>query len=288
MDEKTIKEMNDYYKLKQKYDNQITSMKNTILKNDDLSKKDKRRRFQQLKLRCIQCRNQGGTLFENKKGLLRAVCGNTAAPCNLNIVVKKGQYVNIQELDEEYLRQIEVLKRDIIEIKLKLLFNIIKEEESLEKFEIFRRKLSEVAEKQLHLRKKYNDIFNNKTKENELRRLNIQLLAEIEKIKELSDLYDSDQKEATIKSMVEQYLTLIVPIEENIATLKYIERHVEYDEHDKTYHLIDKLYNIEQLEEKVTRDGVKAKATILNPIMPASPLYNRAESPSASYDVNYS
>ena len=118
--------------------------------------------------------------------------------------------------------------------------------------------------------------------------MNIQLLAEIEKIKELSDLYDSDQKEATIKSMVEQYLTLIVPIEENIATLKYIERHVEYDEHDKTYHLIDKLYNIEQLEEKVTRDGVKAKATILNPIMPASPLYNRAESPSASYDVNYS
>lgn len=286
MDEKTIKEMNDYYKLKQKYDNQITSMKNTILKNDDLSKKDKRRRFQQLKLRCIQCRNQGGTLFENKKGLLRAVCGNTAAPCNLNIVVKKGQYVNIQELDEEYLRQIEVLKRDIIEIKLKLLFNIIKEEESLEKFEVFRRKLSEVAEKQLHLRKKYNDIFNNKTKENELRRLNIQLLAEIEKIKELSDLYDSEQKEATIKSMVEQYLTLIMPIEENIATLKYIERHVEYDEHDKTYHLIDKLYNIEQLEEKVT-NGVKAKATILNPMGPTSPLY-RAESPSASYDVNYS
>ena len=287
MDEKIIKEMNDYYKLKQKYDNQITSMKNTILKNDDLSKKDKRRRFQQLKVKCILCRNQGGTLFENKKGVLRAVCGNTAAPCNLNIIVKKGQYVNIQEMDEDFLRQIESLKRDIIEIKLKLLFNIIKEEESLEKFEVFRRKISEVAEKQLHLRKKYNDIFNNKIKENELRRLNIQLLVEIEKIKELAELYDSEQKEATKKSMIEQYLGLIVPIEENIATLKYVERHVEYDEHDKSYRLIDKLYNIAQLEEKVT-DGVKMKAKeTVNPTGPTSPLY-RAESSSATYDDTYS
>ena len=37
MDNEIIEAMNDYYKLKQQYDNTVISQKNKILKNDTLS-----------------------------------------------------------------------------------------------------------------------------------------------------------------------------------------------------------------------------------------------------------
>ena len=92
-----IEAMNDYYKLKHQYNNTVVSEKNKILKNDTLSSKDKRRRFKQLVYKCINCKQNGGTIFTNTNGFLKAVCGSDT-PCKLNIEIMKGKYTLFSHL----------------------------------------------------------------------------------------------------------------------------------------------------------------------------------------------
>ena len=74
MSETVIETINDYYKLKSRYEDIINNKKMVILKNKELSKKDKRRRFLQLNPTCINCKKEGGTLFLNENRVLSAKC----------------------------------------------------------------------------------------------------------------------------------------------------------------------------------------------------------------------
>ena len=83
--------LNDYYKLKNNYENEILKEKKKIIKNQELSWKEKRNEFKSFKPKCINCKRPVGTIFSIKYNTevefreLKAICGSRTDPCNLNI-----------------------------------------------------------------------------------------------------------------------------------------------------------------------------------------------------------
>ena len=55
--------INEYYRLKSKYNNDNDKNKKKILNNKMLSIKEKKAEFKQLKPKCVNCGKPGGTTF---------------------------------------------------------------------------------------------------------------------------------------------------------------------------------------------------------------------------------
>ena len=76
--------INEYYKLKLKYD---TTKENEIKKyisDSGLSKKQKREKFSRFKVKCVNCGRVGGTEFSSKNRKLKALC-KASPPCKFQL-----------------------------------------------------------------------------------------------------------------------------------------------------------------------------------------------------------
>lgn len=123
--------INDYYILKKKYNSKYNSNKNKILKSD-ASTKEKRIRLNKYQRKCIKCGKPVGTIFSKNNNILIAKCGDETNPCKLDIQIDIGSYNNLNTLYKTIQDDIELAKKIIINIKLKLLYGI-ETEENVEK-----------------------------------------------------------------------------------------------------------------------------------------------------------
>jgi hypothetical protein len=249
MDAQMIEEINKYYKDKKDYEETITHEKKKLLKNDSLSTVDKRKRLKQMAFKCIKCKQKGGMIFTNENHILKAVCGSTT-PCKYNIEINKGKYTNLREILDIDSMIIDGIKEDIIYIKLKFLFKFIDQSEALNAFGTFTNKLSERAIDQQQLITKYNEIVNNKNKEFQLKTYTDKLNLEIDNIKNLNKLYETDKKESILKTIIENYTSIIHPLLNDIRELKYSYFTIEQDEKQNMNYFIAEPYTISQLENK--------------------------------------
>ncbi len=122
-----------YYKIKKKYDDKYSSYKNTVMKTD-LTKIQKKAKIANYKRDCINCKRKVGTFFSNKNKQLSIRCGDARNPCNLEYIVKLGSTGYIPDLIEFYYKAQEQIKKNIIQIKLSLLFGLESEENITETF----------------------------------------------------------------------------------------------------------------------------------------------------------
>jgi len=244
-----IEEINKYYALKKKYEESVTQEKKKLLKNDSLSSADKTARFKEMVFKCVNCKKKGGTIFTNNNNVLKAVCGSST-PCELNIEINKGKIVQLREILDIDANHIDFLKEDIISIKLKYLFKIIDQAEALSAFDSLSGDLSSRAIDQQQFIKKYNDIVDNKNKEFQLKTYIDKLNLEIDNIKKLNKLYQTDKKESILKTIIENYTGIIQPLVNDIRELKYNYFTIEVDEKQNMDYFITEPYTISQMEYK--------------------------------------
>ena len=249
MDTEMIEEINKYYALKKKYEESVTQEKKKLLKNDSLSSADKTARFKEMVFKCVNCKKKGGTIFTNNNNVLKAVCGSST-PCDLNIEINKGKIVQLREILDIDANHIGFLKEDIISIKLKYLFKIIDQAEALSAFDSLSGDLSSRAIDQQQFKKKYNDIVDNKNKEFQLKTYIDKLNLEIDNIKKLNKLYQTDKKESILKTIIENYTGIIQPLVNDIRELKYNYFTIEVDEKQNMDYFITEPYTISQMEYK--------------------------------------
>ena len=209
MDTEMIEEINKYYILKKKYEDTVTNEKKKILKNESLSTADKRVRFKEMVFKCIKCKQKGGTIFTNENNILKAVCGSSA-PCDLAIEIIKGKILQLREILDMDLTDRAVIEQKFI--------------------------------------KKYNDIVDNKNKELQLKTYISKLNLEIDNIKKLNKLYQSDKKDSILKTILENYTGLIQPLLDEIRELKYSYLTIEVDEKQNMSYFIAEPYTISQIE----------------------------------------
>ena len=124
----------NYYKLKGAYDKKYANTKKKIMKSG-LSNSAIRRKLNNMQKKCINCKQNGGTIFTNKNRILTAKCGNTVTPCSLDLQIKLGKWMLFSEAIKITTDSIDDIKASIINLKLDLLFGLRTEEQITEQFD---------------------------------------------------------------------------------------------------------------------------------------------------------
>ena len=248
------KEILKYYKLKQSYEKKRDKQKEKLIKNEEgLSLKERRTQYRKLKVKvkCINCSKSGGTIFSSNQGVLTAVCGNKESPCDLNIEISKDTFDNIRNISYTNNSKIYKLKLKIISAKLDYLFGYISQEKTVELFDPLRAELAKLTAYQLEVDKQYTLAVNNPNKEALIREDVLKLELEINRLKKIGKEYLENESQALVQTMVENYMTIILPLNENIKANKYMVNGIRKDETDEIYNLVSIGYTTEQLERKI-------------------------------------
>ena len=230
---KYISTLKDYYERKKQYDLDYKKKKKAILKKKELSTTEKLFKIQQIKMPCIQCGMEGGTLFNQENKVLTATC-LASEPCDLNINIKLSNTINLRENIEKYNKIVEKLKNDIIITKLSLIFDLEREDIVSQKFNAIKDNYKE-NDKILEVFKNIFDdninfvrIEDEETGEiNRIKRENF--IKDMQEIlnKHINDfnksvkLYEKDSTKHSLTESIEIYLDKILPILYQIRQKKY-------------------------------------------------------------------
>lgn len=243
MDELNIKDaLNEYFKLKNKFEDINNKFKKKLLNNPSLSNREKRRQFLKYKPKCINCKqpSKKGTIFSiipksnednnSSTRIFKASCGNIIEPCNLNIEIEMASYDSIEDTLSILQDLIKGLKNEIIIDKNKLLFGLISTENALENFDKIKSDLNDMTViYEEYLTTYFNIIDNNlrKLELNESMILYYQLIANIRenilKMKEFNDV-----KFAQDIAFI--YESQLLPLLQKIRELKYKTNYVNNDD----------------------------------------------------------
>uniref|UniRef100_A0A6C0LF12 Uncharacterized protein n=1 Tax=viral metagenome TaxID=1070528 RepID=A0A6C0LF12_9ZZZZ len=255
--------LNTYYSLKQQYEKEFSKQKMKIIKQRELSWKEKRVEFLKLKQKCINCKRPVGTIFSTKKDTaefdrrLIAICGDRTDPCPLNIDLNVGFMINIVDSIHTDEKDIENYKKDIINKKNDLLFGYISSEEAVKEFDEIKENISALASTYEYTVKLYLNAVDNKEKKTELKKTQSELFLQISNFKKIIDDYEKSEDIQFISDAIELYIQAILPNAIKIRDLTYEYSAVEYNEEDNIYSLIQKPVTLEQLEYNFATDPVE-------------------------------
>jgi len=249
--------LNEYFKLKLKYETQNMSNKKKIINNTTLSNREKRSEYLKLKPKCINCKRPGGTRFtihffaETDKDEAykeySATCGIIADPCNLNIKIQIGKTELLPDILNSLQNQITDLKNQIINDKNKLLFGFITTEEALESFDKVKEDINFLSSYYEVYLENYNAIVDNDNKKNELNEMITNSYIQINSIKECVKRMNETNNTQFAIDAINIYHNTLQPLLDNIRALKYDEFMVWHDEDNNACKLIQTKHSIENL-----------------------------------------
>jgi len=248
---------NEYYKLKNKYENEFNKDKQKIIKSKTMSWKEKRNNFKQLKPKCINCKRPVGTIFSIKKNgepnndfrELKAICGSLSEPCNLNININAGVTYNILDHIKELEKDIEQYKNEIIEYKNQLLFGYINSERAVDNFDRIKDAINDTSFLLNINYERFFDIVDNKVTNNEISKLKEEMYLLINVIKENIKKFNSTNNIQFVRDSVDIYINQLELKLKDLLNLKYNINLVEFDEAEGVYHLIQQKNSIFDLED---------------------------------------
>lgn len=244
---KYLDEVKEYYDLKTKFTKQKSILKNKIISSNN-SIENKKLQFAKLKLKCVNCNKEGGTIFKETDKLLQATCGNVKEPCDLNIqIVKMTQTM----LDKELINinnKIKIIKNKIVTTKLNFLFNYIEEAKAVELFDNYKKLLNNYQEIHNNLFNDYTSVVNNIDKKNLLNTKTLENIDNINNYKEFINLYKETDDKKYLNDAIDLYNNNIKLLDKDIRELKYNINTIEIKNNDDANILYDTLYVLIQKE----------------------------------------
>lgn len=236
-----------YFSYKTKYEEGYNKLKHSIISDDTLSRREKRETIGNIKTKCIGCKRQVGTIFQDADRKYSAICGDTENPCGLDISIQKGITANSQMMYAPEVEQLNKIRNSIINTKLNLLFNLIDDSTMVEIFSTLKEEYGDHGEYVSLLEKIFNQDDDERTqlvKENSDKLY--QLIKEHnEEIKE----YVSTSNPSMLKDATEKYINNILQTQEEIRKNKYQYSDVESDiNNENIKHLVQNKYNQQHYE----------------------------------------
>lgn len=126
--------LNEYYALKNKYEESKKDVIKKIMKTENISEKTKIKNARNAVFKCINCGKAGGSIFIKENNHLKASCGNTQNPCNLNISILSSLSFSDNDIRISQ-QETETAKQNIIKTKMNALFGYLTDKKSVEVFE---------------------------------------------------------------------------------------------------------------------------------------------------------
>lgn len=253
-----------YYSMKEKYNSALEKRRQRLINDPviswkSLSSQQKAKRLAMIKPACIVCKQEGGSIFTETDGKLKAICGNISQPCGFHIEVSRGKYASLETLMNESLEEVRATKEEIIRMKLDLLFRFINEDELLEQFDAVQHKLQEQLKMYAEFRSYYLSVTDNDDLRKDTDTLTRVISEKVARIKEyMTEFRDSEWKN---RSIIDDILVLyqqdIEPAYMKLRETKYIYSQVETTENadgalvqmynDREFNLSQKKYSYHEL-----------------------------------------
>ena len=224
--------LNEFFRIKKKYESELFKMRKKEYKKGKTIK-GSQRRSRSVVPKCLNCQKVGGMIFDITRDRYAAYCGNKDDPCNFVIELTRGTYVLSGIYLNTMLEIMDDAKDSIIRQKMDTLFEFISEETSAR---VFKEKLTEFeTDTSLYKNelKKYNELYNNAGKENDIKKKQIAIYNINQKIRTLIDEYKENGNTSILKLIVNLYKTELIPETENLRKLKYDVVEMENREEDK-------------------------------------------------------
>jgi len=220
----------EYYKLKQEYD-RTYKRKLRIIKNKDISLKEKRELVRKIKLPCIHCKKRVGTIFTNEAGVLKAVCGGTPQ-CKLNIEIQKADTRYLPAVIADIQKIIQKIVRDIIQTKLDFLFGLESEKTTIALFETFKEKFNKASGMLVNLEHLIQELYATKERREATEKATLQLYLENQRFASAIAQYKETQNTSSLADAIEIYINNILTLQEMIRDNKYAKIYVDKENKD--------------------------------------------------------
>jgi hypothetical protein len=272
--------LNEYFRLKEKFENEMNVSKRKIMNNPTLSKREKRSEYLKLMPKCVNCRrpSKKGTLFsitfhpsDDKTDAYRTfktICGNLVDPCNLNIEINLGVVEHLDKMIENIRKEISETKNVIINDKNKLLFGLITTETALENFDTNKSYITDLTSIYESYLDQWNKKIDNPDKKIELDDSLVLLYQNIDKIKECIQKMNENNDTQFAVDAASIYYTTVQPLMNKIRQLKYGENIVFNDDTNDTCRLIQRQISLQDMgvggyTDKVAAFDVGLKAKMV-------------------------
>ena len=251
--------LNEYFRLKSKFENENNVNKKKIINNPTLSKREKRAEYLKLMPKCVNCKrpSRKGTIFsitfvpsnDNHDSFrrIKAICGNLADPCNLNIEINLGNVESLDKSMSNIKNDIDETKNIIINDKNKLLFGLITTETALENFDYNKSYINDLTSIYESYLDQWNKIVDNPTKKSELEEDIVLSYQNIDKIKECIKQMNENNDTQFANDAANIYFTTLEPLLKKIRQLKYSKSEVIHDDSNDTCRLIQRKYDVMDL-----------------------------------------
>jgi hypothetical protein len=246
--------LNNYYKLKETYENNFNKEKTNIKNNNNLSWKERRMEYKSYKPKCVNCKRPVGTIFsriydeKEFSHVLKAICGDIQDPCSLNITLNIGYFDTIPNIVKKDEKDMEDLKILLIKDKNNLLFGYISTEVALENFDNLKKEIVDISASLETLTEKWMNLNDDTKIKDALNKKQEEGYIVINSIKKLIDDYSHNNNPSLIYDAVTIYVNQLTPILKQVMDLKYDINQVEFMEDENVYRLIQKknsMYNLE-------------------------------------------
>jgi hypothetical protein len=250
--------------MKEKYNSALEKRRQRLINDPvinwkSLSAQQKAKRLAMIKPACIVCKQDGGSIFTENDGKLKAICGNISQPCGFHIEVSRGKYASLETLMTESLDEVRATKDEIIRMKLDLLFRFISEDELLKKFDAVQHKLQEQLKMYTEFRSYYLSVTDNDDIRQDTETHTRVISEKVALIKEyMTEFRESEWKN---RSIIDDILVLyqqdIEPAYLKLRETKYVYSQVETTENadgalvqmynDREFNLSQKRYSYHEL-----------------------------------------
>ena len=225
-----LESFNEYLKLKRDYEMKLKKAKKTAYQKG-VSKRDRRQKIDKVKVPCVNCKRNVGTLFSIKDNKYIAICGDKNQPCKLNIKLFKGEYHPLEDIISTYEDALEDDKGNIIETKMNSIFKYLDDQLSNKYFEDNLKDYEETVELLKEVEDHYEDIHNNFEKKEQVQKKQQQIYDIQENINMLMDEFKKTGNREVLIACINVYRSDLVPALECLRQLKY--GHMYVDINDK-------------------------------------------------------
>lgn len=260
-DEELNRVVEQYYRKKSAYDQSVNAMKSSIMSKTKLRFKQKHDEMRKARAPCVKCGRAVGTIFKAtghfeteqepykcQYRVLEAKCGDTQSPCKLNVNIELGCYQLIPDIIQSDTGKVQRLRNETIKAKNDLLYDVITSEDAIAKFNEIKQNMDVLNSVLDFYKTRYSNILNNKESDEDMKQLILVLFEAVNKNQELCREYDKNKTIDNLKTVVENYRAIVEPNLLKVRNIKYSFCHVNFDEEEDTYSLVQYKVTPKQLE----------------------------------------
>ena len=236
-----------YFKMKSQYERKIRETKTAAYERGK-TRKQSRLLASQVRPACVKCGRNVGTVFEIKNNRYIALCGDKVRPCELKIELFRGDQDNLEELLRIYSEETETDKLEIIQQKLKTLFNYISESESAKLFKENLDTYNKDSSMYKLLLERYHQLHSSEHTAELVKQKIIQIYQLKNKMNAMKDEYLKTQNHHIIQMIVNMYQKEYMPEIHNLRTLNYKVMEIEEIDDSGVYQLFQMDTKLSDLE----------------------------------------